>query len=327
MNYIILDLEWNQAIKKLHIFLEGEIIQIGAVKLNDTFEKIDTFKIGIAPKYYKKLHRKVAKLTQISEADFAYGFPFPTAFKYFKDWCGDKFILLTWGNDDLRILKANLHLHQLNTDWIPASYNLQLIFDRQIAHENRQCSLLYAMEIIHKAPLAAHDALHDALNTYEICKKLNLECAFAEYDTYSYNRITELYSNIAGQDANETIYSDKKAALRAGVSQEILCPHCQKPIHCIEWVTQNSSKSISLAECSCGQKYFIRIKLKYSPKNKYTAPMFIYHLDSRLIAYYIEKRLNRILKKVQNSNLLLPLYSTATVSNNTEGQACDFLEL
>ena len=56
MNYIILDLEWNQAIKKMKLYLEGEIIQIGAVKLNEFFEKIETFKIGIAPKYYKKLH-------------------------------------------------------------------------------------------------------------------------------------------------------------------------------------------------------------------------------------------------------------------------------
>ena len=42
MNYIVLDLEWNQAMssdsaifKKLPIHLRGEIIEIGAVKLND----------------------------------------------------------------------------------------------------------------------------------------------------------------------------------------------------------------------------------------------------------------------------------------------------
>ena len=106
MKYIILDLEWNQAIKKSRLYLEGEIIQIGAVKLNESFEKLDTFKIGIAPKYYKKMHWKVAELTNITENDFAYGFSFPTAFRYFKDWCGDEFTLLTWGNDDIRILKA-----------------------------------------------------------------------------------------------------------------------------------------------------------------------------------------------------------------------------
>ena len=44
MSYIVLDLEWNQAMSsnasvfnRLPIHLSGEIIQIGAVKLDDDF--------------------------------------------------------------------------------------------------------------------------------------------------------------------------------------------------------------------------------------------------------------------------------------------------
>lgn len=40
MNYIVLDLEWNQAIKQDHNSqLLFEIIEIGAVKLDDNFKK------------------------------------------------------------------------------------------------------------------------------------------------------------------------------------------------------------------------------------------------------------------------------------------------
>lgn len=304
MNYIILDLEWNQAIKKLKLYLEGEIIQIGAVKLNESFEKTDTFKIGIAPKYYKKLHWKVAELTQISQADLTYGFEFPTAFKYFKNWCGDEFTFLTWGNDDLRILKSNLNLHRLDPNWIPASYDLQRIFDKQIAHENRQCSLLYAMEIINKKPLAAHDALHDALNTYEISRVLDLNKAFEEYPTYFWKQVTATYPGIAGQVANTTVYPNKKTALKSSFEKEIVCPCCKCSMEHIEWVKQNHIKFISIAKCNCGHEYFIRMKLKRSTTNTYTAPMFIYQLDPQLEAYYMEKRLEKLPNAALQSNTL-----------------------
>ena len=50
MNYITVDFEWNQAYavktqkrKDFVIQLDGEIIQIGAVKLNQSFDIVDTF--------------------------------------------------------------------------------------------------------------------------------------------------------------------------------------------------------------------------------------------------------------------------------------------
>ena len=50
MSYIVLDLEWNQAMSsnasvfnRLPIHLSGEIIQIGAVKLDDDFCPAEEF--------------------------------------------------------------------------------------------------------------------------------------------------------------------------------------------------------------------------------------------------------------------------------------------
>ncbi|WP_312043549.1 hypothetical protein [Anaerotignum sp.] len=68
MNYIVLDLEFNQSFP----FKTGEtvapvpecpfeIIQIGAVKLNDSFQQIDTFNALIQPKIYPRLHPFVEK--------------------------------------------------------------------------------------------------------------------------------------------------------------------------------------------------------------------------------------------------------------------------
>lgn len=58
MNYIIFDLEWNQPMDERStvlkpVYLSGEIVEIGAVKLNDQFCPVDELRLYITPKYYK----------------------------------------------------------------------------------------------------------------------------------------------------------------------------------------------------------------------------------------------------------------------------------
>lgn len=53
MNYIIFDLEWNNAYSYAKKGFMNEIIEIGAVKLNERLEIVDTFKQLILPKITK----------------------------------------------------------------------------------------------------------------------------------------------------------------------------------------------------------------------------------------------------------------------------------
>ena len=60
MNYIVMDLEWNQAIsqkfvKTKPVYLSGEIIEIGAVKVDEEFNIIDSYKQYVKPNFYKKI--------------------------------------------------------------------------------------------------------------------------------------------------------------------------------------------------------------------------------------------------------------------------------
>ncbi|NCC69544.1 MAG: exonuclease, partial [Clostridia bacterium] len=66
MNYVVVDLEWNQAMSskssvfnKLPIHLCGEIIQIGAAKLNDDMSPGEEFQVDVKPIYFKRMHYKV----------------------------------------------------------------------------------------------------------------------------------------------------------------------------------------------------------------------------------------------------------------------------
>ena len=72
MNYIVFDLEWNQPysndisfMKRTKMPLTGEIIQIGAVKLNDKLDIVDHFTMFIKPQYLPRMHKHVRELTWI----------------------------------------------------------------------------------------------------------------------------------------------------------------------------------------------------------------------------------------------------------------------
>lgn len=191
MQYIVLDLEWNQpwpgsysAKKVLPSPIRGEIVQIGAVRMPCEGTVADEFQTLIRPAYYKKMNRKVASLTGIKDAILKeQGKPFPEAMQAFHDWCGEDSAFLTWGFDDIVILKENLTLYGMDTAWVDKWYNAQLIFNAQTDGSSAQKALGSAMQIMGIEPTRpAHDALGDAYHTALICSRLRLAEGIDAYE-------------------------------------------------------------------------------------------------------------------------------------------------
>ena len=189
MHYVVMDLEWNQAMSskssvfnKLPIHLRGEIIEIGAVKLNEDMTPGEEFQIDVKPMYFKRMHYKVKKLTGFDRERLAAGVSFPEALAQFRAWCGDDVTFLTWGCDDQGILEQNIIIHDLDWDWIAGWINLQLIYNLQTDGDRNQKSLATAMEhFAIEQTRIAHDALGDAYNTALVCTHLNMEKGLADY--------------------------------------------------------------------------------------------------------------------------------------------------
>ena len=81
MTEIILDLEWNGSYsKKAHGYF-NEIIEIGAVRVEDGVRIADTFHAVIRPVFSKKLTEFVTNLTSITDSDLEDGTTFPEAVK------------------------------------------------------------------------------------------------------------------------------------------------------------------------------------------------------------------------------------------------------
>ena len=133
MYYITLDLEWNQAYaqkalavqRQLEARLRGEVIQIGAVKLDRWLRPCGSYQIIVKPKYFKKLHRHVSSLTGITQEQIDLGTPLDEAAERFRRFCGKDFVFLTWGPDDIPMLKENFHVNKIPSDWLDKTYDLQ----------------------------------------------------------------------------------------------------------------------------------------------------------------------------------------------------------
>ena len=178
MNYIVFDLEWNRPENKHRrvrqpILLRGEIIQIGAVKLNENFKEVDDFNIMIKPKFYTKMNREIETITGIHNEDLEHGTAFPEAIQAFKAWCGDECILLSWGPCDIDMLLDNLIVHGLDTEWIPEPFDAQLMFDDLETMEDRCFSLDYAVVYFRIKGNKGHDALNDARDTAAVIRNLD----------------------------------------------------------------------------------------------------------------------------------------------------------
>lgn len=138
MNYIIFDLEWNQPTDDLStivdpIYFPGDIIEIGAAKLDEHFQLVDTLRVYSKPKFYPKMHKRIASLTGIHDKLLEeQGLPFPEAYAKFIDWCGDEYAFMTWSMSDLPTLIDNMVAYGVDISDLPDWYDLQRIFGREI---------------------------------------------------------------------------------------------------------------------------------------------------------------------------------------------------
>ena len=273
MDYIVLDMEWNQpwpgspsARKVLPVSIRGEIIQIGAVRVTEEQHVEDEFQVLIKPKYYRHLNRRVSKLTGIKESRLKEeGISFPEAMEQFRDWCGEDIVFLTWGFDDIGILRENLRLFGLAEDWTEKWYNAQMIFNAQTDGSTAQKALKTAMEIFGiEATRPAHDALGDAYHTALICAMLDLKRGAQEYDQALKSHENGFHgAELPGCISRKVFYdyADKRAALSAMSGEENKCPVCGRQMLGSRWFAQPGHRYMDLATCPDHGKFLIRVRL------------------------------------------------------------------
>jgi inhibitor of KinA sporulation pathway (predicted exonuclease) len=275
MNYIVLDLEWNQGKKDITSDknLPFEVIEIGATKLDNNFNIVDQYGSIVKPRLYRKIHPAIRDLLNYDESVLKKGRPFDVVFREFRKWCGEDYIFCTWGQLDLFHLQQNMDYYYF--DRLPSPlkyYNLQEIYAKtKLGDATKTPSLEKAVETM-KIPIDGpfHSAKNDAFYTAKVFQKLSHRRLSDMYsvDCYQYPTCEEEEITIRHTNSIEYISStfpDKKTAMKDSRITSMRCYRCNRNLKMkIHWFSNNSTQ-LCVGRCwnhglQCGKIRFKNAK-------------------------------------------------------------------
>lgn len=176
MNYIFVDFEMetiDRCFKAERKVSRMEIIEIGAVMLNDAHEEISSFKRYVKPEYIDHISHKISELTGINDETLRGKNHSSKEIAEFAQWCnsfGSDIKVFAWSESDLKQLTGEINLKNIPMTEelervIECWGDLQLEFDTSL-YSDRQTSLTNALASLGIAfEGQAHDALNDSRNT------------------------------------------------------------------------------------------------------------------------------------------------------------------
>jgi len=179
MKHIFVDFEMNpidKEFKEAREICKSEIIEIGAVILNDSFEKISEFKKYVKPEY-NKVSKKCSKLTGITDEILESAPNFEVAILDFFNWCkenceGEEFKIYEWSENYLNQLVKEINLKKISVvnfeEFIEDWCDFQKEYGSLLGVEQKISLSMAISSIGEKFEGQVHDALWDAKNTASI---------------------------------------------------------------------------------------------------------------------------------------------------------------
>lgn len=260
MNYVVLDLEWNQSntgeepeVKEIPF----EIIDMGAILLSSERKMISEFNQLVKPAIYQHMHAITSKIIHLHMKDLQKGCPFPEVMEEFLAFSGRNVIYCTWGPLDLYELQRNMRYYKME----PLSTGPLKFLDVQklfsIAYEDRKSrrSLEYAIDFLEiEKDIPFHRAFSDAYYTAKILEILPEE-VLENYsiDTFVLPASSEEEIHVFFHDYMKYIsreFADKQEALEDKEVISTKCYLCHRNIRKkIRWFTPNGKHYYSVAVC------------------------------------------------------------------------------
>lgn len=270
MHYVILDMEWDSAYHKLHKRFVNQILQIGAVKLDENFNIVDIFDVTVKSSICKKVSKRFTELTGITKEMMLNGISLNEAVERYNDWLGDDTITITWSNSDLYTIAENEKYLLKNQKFKIDKYlDLQKFIQdelRILGHEIKsQISLSHAAELlgITTDGYDLHTAKDDSLLSAALLKKYYNETAFENLikDTSD----PEFYKQLYFKPYYVSRINDK---LVDKDTLDFYCEKCENKMHRLsKWRYHNNWFNANFVCEDCGKKYVCRVSYKKTYEN------------------------------------------------------------
>ncbi len=264
MKYIVLDLEWNQSNtgkEKEVECLPAEIIEIGAIKLDESGVIVGEFSQLVKPVVYQEMHHFTSQLIHMQMKELERGKPFPKVAGDFLKWCGDEaYLFCTWGATDLTEFQRNMRFHDMEplSDGPLRYLDVQKLFS--IAYEDRKTrrALEYAVNFLGmEENLPFHRAFSDAYYTSRIFANIMKEhwdvLRNESYDVFHVPKTREDEVKVQFDTYAKFIsreFADKRAAFADREVSSSKCYLCHRNLRKkIKWFTANGRHYYCLAYC------------------------------------------------------------------------------
>lgn len=316
MNYIIIDLEWNQSpygkgteVKEIPF----EIIEIGAVKLNENREVLSSFSRLIKPQIYNEIHSITKEIIHIEINDLVKEELFQNVIREFFVWCGSDYRFATWGNMDLIELQRNLDYYGIKgfIDKPILFYDVQKLFALCYYHDRIPRALEFAVDIVKiNKNEEFHRAYVDAKYTAEIFKMLDKNIVDRNYSIdYFHNPKSKEEEIHLHYDTYYKFISrefeSKEEIMYSRDINNIICNKCNQRItKKVKWFTTNSKNYYSLGYCKKHGFIKGKIRIKKAVNNNVYAVKVVKAITEDdavlLMERYVEAKRRKKRKSLSN---------------------------
>lgn len=186
MKHVVVDLEMNpvsREFREVRRKLNEEVIEIGAVRLDENFQQEAEFQCYVKPEY-GPIKKHITSLTGITQAMVADKKTYAACFQDFVDWVGEEETkIYSWSMSDIKQLRSECRykLPDFDIEWLNARWvDLQQEFDDRLGLHN-SLALKHALGAMdHKFEGTQHTALADAINTSAILTLMQDDAKFKE---------------------------------------------------------------------------------------------------------------------------------------------------
>ena len=178
MNYIVVDFEMNPVASEYREerkICRSEIIEIGAVIMDEGFMVLGEFKTLVKPQYNDVIYKKYETLTGIGTQMVHSAPTFSIAYEMFVNWCesyGSDYEIYAWSENDYNQLRTEMKLKNYTKEEMMCPLVNWFDFQKEYTEKLGLERIMSLEKALNCAGIEfeghMHDALCDAKNTAEL---------------------------------------------------------------------------------------------------------------------------------------------------------------